>query len=172
MSKRQSSTYLQAFAEIISTLPRWYFRQCEVSRNLIHCCESCLHKLQKSSQKQFLQQRLLVLLGESLTTNVDHLESVEVSRQRQSFIFSISEKSSPRWFFNNKMASSQNPVRKHFSSLPLLRPKIVWFSTVGNTPGCLNGVWDVQFLSIPVLSHFNRYFFKSYEKFIFFTCCW
>ena len=170
MSKRQSSTYLQALLKI-STLPRRYFGQCEHSRSLIHCCESCPFINSKNPVKNIFSSKVSWQSWRilDLTTNVDHLE---VSRQRQSFIFSISEKSKPRWFFNNKMASSQNPVRKHFSSLPLLRPKIVWFSTVGNTPGCLNGVWDVQFLSIPVLSHFNRYFFKSYEKFIFFTCCW
>ena len=45
-----------------------------------------------------------------LTINVDHLESVEVSGQRQSFIFSISEKSWTTLVFrpNNKMASEKS----------------------------------------------------------------
>ena len=95
------SSIFQSSDEIIFTLPRWFFRQCRHSRNLRTLSWKIVY-----SKTPKIQSKI-----SDLTINVDHLESVEVSRQRQSFIFSNSEKSQPRWFSNNKMASSQNLVR-------------------------------------------------------------
>ena len=126
-----------------------------------HCRESCLFINSKKSrvknnfsskvflvklnqiQRELLEESLIPgqlppLEPFDLTINVDHLESVEMSGQRQSFIFSISEKSWTTLVFrpNNKMASSQNPVKINFSSLLLLRPKIVKISLVDGLLGC------------------------------------
>ena len=52
LSKCPRAPYFKALMKSFSTLPRWYFRQCRHSRNLIHCRERLsIHKLQKSSQK-------------------------------------------------------------------------------------------------------------------------
>ena len=109
--------------EIISTLPRWYFRQCEHSRSLIRRRESCLFINSKKIQSKNLQQSLLVklnqirkLLGETLIwpSTWTILSRSRCPGRGKALLFQFLKNLQATLVFrpNNKMASSQNPVKK------------------------------------------------------------
>ena len=110
--------------------------------------ESCLFiNSKKSSQKQLLQQSLLVKLKPNLAStpsleclrrklleeSLTWIPTWTILSQRLSFIFQFLK------IFNHAGFSKwrpKNPVKNNFSSLLLLRPRIVKISVVDGLLGC------------------------------------